>query len=149
MNFLGKRLASKSGEVLPSSLKTSGLLFLYFSASWCPPCRKFTPKLIDFYNSSKSSNKELEIILVSLDEKQEDYSEYFSKMPWLSIPFSEKPQIELLTSKYSIRTIPTLVMVNEAGDNLNSESRHVVETYPQTAYESLMKIVQNKVKDNR
>lgn len=148
MNFLGKSLLSKSGEVLPSSLKNSGLFFLYFSASWCPPCRKFTPKLIDFYNLSKSSQKDLEIILVGLDETQEAHSEYFSKMPWLGLPYSEKSLIESLTTKYSIRTIPTLLMVSQSGELLYNDCRHRVETEPQEAYDNLVKILLKKSKEN-
>ena len=147
MNFLGKRLLSKSGEVSPSFSKNSGLIFLYFSASWCPPCRKFTPKLIDFYNLSKSSQKDLEIILVGLDEIQEAHSEYFSKMPWLALPFSEKSLRETLTSKYSIRTIPTLLMVDHSGELLYNECRYRVETEPQEAYDNFVKIFLKKSKE--
>ena len=33
-----------------STLKNVKFWAFYYSASWCPPCRAFTPKLVDFYN---------------------------------------------------------------------------------------------------
>ena len=38
---------------------------LYFSAHWCPPCRRFTPQLVDFYNSKKGTPEEFEVVFVS------------------------------------------------------------------------------------
>lgn len=38
---------------------------LYFSAHWCPPCRQFTPQLVDFYNSKRGTPEEFEIVFVS------------------------------------------------------------------------------------
>ena len=37
----------------------------YFSAHWCPPCRAFTPKLVEFYNAQEGKKKNFEIIFVS------------------------------------------------------------------------------------
>ena len=50
--FQGPLLNSKGKEVSKEVLagKTIGL---YFSAHWCPPCRGFTPKLVEFRDSNK------------------------------------------------------------------------------------------------
>jgi len=42
----------KTGEALIG--KT---VMIYFSAHWCPPCRKFTPKLIKFYKNMKKDKE--------------------------------------------------------------------------------------------
>ena len=39
----------KEGEEVPLS-ERPGPLLLYFSAHWCPPCRGFTPKLVEFFS---------------------------------------------------------------------------------------------------
>ncbi|CAN0006606.1 unnamed protein product, partial [Hapterophycus canaliculatus] len=39
----------------------------YFSASWCGPCRKYTPQLAALYNRAKSQHKAFEVVFVSLD----------------------------------------------------------------------------------
>jgi len=64
----------------------SGIVALYFSASWCPPCKRFTPLLIDFYNAAKEAKSGFEIVFISSDRGTEEFEEYYGKMPWLSIP---------------------------------------------------------------
>lgn len=66
-------------------LKHKDIILLYFSASWCPPCRKFTPILIDFYNNFCKSNN-IEIVFISSDQDIPSFNEYFKKMPWCSLP---------------------------------------------------------------
>ena len=55
---------------------------LHHKPTRCPPCKSFTPLLIDFYNESKD---ELEIIFLSSDRDEESFSTYFGKMPWLAM----------------------------------------------------------------
>ena len=45
-----------------SSGKVTGI---YFSAHWCPPCRQFTPQLVDFYNKKKGTPEEFEVVFSS------------------------------------------------------------------------------------
>lgn len=64
----------------------SGMVALYFSASWCPPCQRFTPVFIDFYNAAKEAKCGFEVVFVSSDRGTEEFEQYYGKMPWLSIP---------------------------------------------------------------
>lgn len=64
----------------------SGMVALYFSASWCPPCQRFTPILTDFYNAAKEAKCGFEIVYISSDRGTEEFEKYYGKMPWLSIP---------------------------------------------------------------
>src|SRR5205814_10568801 len=41
---------------------------LYFSAHWCPPCRKFTPHMAAYYNQIVHDHPEFQIIFVSADK---------------------------------------------------------------------------------
>jgi len=43
-------------------LSNTKIICLYFSASYCPPCVKFTPILANVYNELKKLNKDIEII---------------------------------------------------------------------------------------
>ena len=54
-NSLLKKLPKeilRQNEIIKSDelrLHDNKIICLYFSASWCAPCKKFTPLLIDFY----------------------------------------------------------------------------------------------------
>ena len=59
-------------------------LFIFFSQQ-CPPCRSFTPKLVEFYEKLKGK---LEIIFISSDKDESQFKEYLDKMPWVAVPYS-------------------------------------------------------------
>ena len=48
----------------------------------CPPCKAFSPQLINFYNTNKG---DLEVLFVSSDRDEKSFSEYFAKMPFLAM----------------------------------------------------------------
>jgi nucleoredoxin len=59
-------LKTKDGVVSPASL-AGKYVGVYFSAHWCPPCRRFTPKLASTYNFLQATGKPFEVIFVSAD----------------------------------------------------------------------------------
>lgn len=66
-------------------------MIIDFSAHWCPPCRRFTPKLADAYkNVSDDMKKNFDIVFISLDEQQSEFDEYFKEMPWKALPYAGK-----------------------------------------------------------
>lgn len=46
---------------------------LYFSASWCPPCQEFTPRLVGIYTEAQRKHKDFELIFVSHDKTIEQF----------------------------------------------------------------------------
>ncbi len=93
---------------------------IYFSASWCPPCKLFTPKLVEFYNRTKPAHPEFELIFVSSDQDEASMEAYMEhdKMPWPGLRFSKIRSDKVLTS-YSGKGIPCLVFVDAAGKVLS------------------------------
>jgi nucleoredoxin len=89
---------------------------LYFSAHWCPPCRKFTPQLVAYYNQIALDHPEFEIIFVSADKSAEDMATYMreSGMPWPAIEYGKLANVPAL-QKYAGRGIPDLVIVDASG----------------------------------
>jgi len=89
---------------------------LYFSAHWCPPCRKFTPQLVAYYNQIEHDHPEFEIIFVSADKSAEDMATYMreSGMPWPAIEYGKLANVPAL-QKYAGRGIPDLVIVDASG----------------------------------
>jgi nucleoredoxin len=73
------------------------LIALYFSARWCPPCHKFTPKLVEFYNRISPQHPEFEVIFVSHDRSPGEMETYMreAKMPWPAVDF-EKLEAEFV-----------------------------------------------------
>lgn len=114
-SFLGKDGVSVSRDSF-----THKNIGLYFSAHWCPPCRNFTPKLIEYYNKRKGK-EDLEIVFVSGDNSAEEFSEYFSSMPWLAIPPSDV-RISRLNSRFEVEGIPHLVILDPQGNVLCSSA---------------------------
>ena len=44
------------------------LLLIYFSMHNCPPCREFTPLLVELYNEVNEAGKKMEVIFFSGDQ---------------------------------------------------------------------------------
>ena len=81
----------KNGTLVPleEAISEAKLIAVYYSAHWCPPCRKFTPVLNDFYNKvTGKDQKDLEIIFVSSDKNDEEFKEYFGQMSFTAVPYS-------------------------------------------------------------
>jgi len=97
----------------------SSQVLLYFSAHWCPPCRRFTPILIELYKKLKS-RKNVELIFCSLDKDEQEYKEYTSDMPWLCMPF-QASESQILASKYKADGIPHLVVVDREGNVITAD----------------------------
>jgi nucleoredoxin len=110
-----------------TALKNKDLILLYFSASWCPPCKTFSPILMDFYNETAKDHN-LEIIYVSSDRTVADFTEYYGKMPWLAIPSDEGAAAikSVLADKLKISAIPTLVVLDGDGKYITNNAREAV-----------------------
>ena len=94
-------------------------------ASWCPPCKAFSPILADFYNASAKDGK-LEIVYVSSDRTVPDFEGYYKTMPWLSIPTEEGSAAvkNNLAQTLGIAGIPTLVIIDvKTGEFVTGSAR--------------------------
>ena len=94
------------------ALKGKEVIALYFSASWCGPCKRFTPMLKDVYNSLKSAGKSFEIVFVSSDSDEESFLQYYRSMPWLAVPFDEDVREGELPYRFGCSGIPYLVLLD-------------------------------------
>ena len=56
-----------------AALANKELILIYFSAHWCPPCKRFTPILKEFYDKAKSQiSTDLEMMKNYVDAIDED-----------------------------------------------------------------------------
>lgn len=97
-------------------VKDAEYFALYFSAHWCPPCRKFTPKLVAFYNEMKTKHDNFDIIFLSSDKTEKAMENYMleAKMPWPAIDFRDVKKMKKL-QKYAGNGIPNLVLIDAQG----------------------------------
>jgi nucleoredoxin len=101
---------------------------IYFSAHWCPPCRAFTPKLVEFHQECMKKNYSFEVVFVSSDKTAKDMAGYMKEtsMPWLAVPFTAK-QRQALMQKYVVRGIPTLIILDHTGRVISRDGRWDVQ----------------------
>lgn len=111
---LVKLRGDKLVPVEPGELKGTRYFAFYNSAMWCAPCRKFTPKLIEFYQKTKPAHPEFEVIFLSKDRDEYNMGNYMrtEKMPWPAVRFGEQYD---LANDFCGTSIPWLVVVNELG----------------------------------
>jgi len=124
--LFGATLQGKSGEV-PTEEALAGKkgVLVYFSAHWCPPCRGFTPKLAEFH-TKHAADKGFETVFVSSDKDQEAFDGYYSEMPWLALPFSNRDAKAALSKKYKVQGIPSLVVLGPDGKVTTTNGRQKV-----------------------
>lgn len=104
---------------------------LYFSAHWCPPCRAFTPGLVEFRDANKDN---FEVVFVSCDRSQEQHAEYITwgKMKWLCVKFQSETAKKLM-EKHEVRGIPALVILSHEGEVVTKDGRGDIQADPSTA----------------
>lgn len=123
-------LANDGREVKVDELAAMGsdaIVGLYFSAHWCPPCRGFTPMLAKVHSALKAADKKFEVVFISSDRDGESFNEYFSQMPWLSLPYAERDLKEALSTVFNVRGIPTLILLRPDGTMLTAEGTDAVQ----------------------
>jgi nucleoredoxin len=115
----GELVTSRNGVLRPhldAEFEKKKLIGLYYAGFWCPQCRKFTPKLVAFYNRIAAAHPEFEILFVSHDKSATAMESYMrdAEMPWPAVNFEKIAANEALR-KYAGPGVPCLVVVDESG----------------------------------
>lgn len=124
MTAMHRRLSGKlvqlSGNMLQpvADARLAGVKYygLYYSASWCGPCRQFTPGFINTYRQIRQKYPDFEVVFISADRSARDMSDYMKAdgMPWTALKYDLRERNpELL--RYAGAGIPCLVLVDAAG----------------------------------
>ena len=127
----GDLVTSSNGILSPyldQAFEKKKLIGFYFSGSWCPACRKFTPQLVEYYNRVAAAHPEFEIVFVSADRSAAAMESYMrsSQMPWPAIRFDKVATNEAIR-RYAGSGVPCLVVVDASG-------RVISDTYAGKTY---------------
>mmetsp|Transcript_24495 Transcript_24495/g.35074 ORF Transcript_24495/g.35074 Transcript_24495/m.35074 type:complete len:222 (+) Transcript_24495:71-736(+) len=148
--FGPKILTKPKTTGLPTESRIGGksnkkLVALYFSASWCPPCKGFSPMLLDFHNSCKD---DLDIVFVSSDRDEKTFNDYYQKlMPFMAtVPAyasAEARQQHLkLAETFQIKGIPSVIVLDAKTGNFITDNARM-EIMKATDEESKKALIQS------
>jgi thiol-disulfide isomerase/thioredoxin len=123
--ILDGNLVKLSGKSLKSfkDLKKPGKYYVfYYTASWCPPCQKFTPTLVDFYNQNK--NERFELVLITSDRDEDAMEEYARSkdMPWPQLKL-KKAQDFKKKFQHGVSGIPSVIVCDLEGNIVTTQGR--------------------------
>ena len=115
------KLSGRSLKPCKDAIKPKKYYLFYYTASWCPPCQKFTPELVEFYNKNKPNNDDFELFLISSDKGESAMEEYAEekKMPGPQLKFSKVEKFKK-EFKHPGSGIPNLVLTDPEGKILKT-----------------------------
>lgn len=126
----------------PAGLEDTQVFALYYGASWCGPCRHFSPDLVKFANEVGPQNPRLTVVLMSNDKSDAAMQGYMKEeqMPWVAMPMSRIVQSPALVA-YTKGGIPQLVIVDRHGNVLGDSYQGANYVGPQVALQQLEQIL--------
>ena len=132
-----KLINAKGKEVKTSTALKGKMVAVYFSASWCGPCRGFTPKLVNFYKRVAKKNN-LEIVFISSDKTPKAMMQYMKKdrMPWLAVPHDAEERTNLQKT-LRVSGIPHLIVFDSEGKMISPNARWDVVILGKKAVDAL------------
>lgn len=114
---------AKSEVATAASLTGARFTGIYFGAHWAPPCRLFTKTLAEFYENANKGARQFEVVFVSVDGNEAAFERNFAEMPWLAVEYKDTARIASLKQRYGINGLPTLVILDQDGQQVNDDGR--------------------------
>lgn len=133
----GRKLIRRDGSLAPADALEGKVTLLYFSASWCPPCHRFTPVLAEFYSDVAESGGNIEVVYVPGDRSKADMMKYFQDLHgnWLALELgSEAVFIRSLSEKFSVSGIPAVVVIQSDGTVIDANARGQIQSRGPAAF---------------
>jgi|11BtaG_2_1085332.scaffolds.fasta_scaffold01082_7 S1-C subfamily serine protease len=128
--FSGDLYDSNERRVSKSSLRGK-IIGVLFSAHWCPPCREFVPKLVDF---KRRNSQHFEVVFVSSDKDENSQFRYMREysMDWFTTIYGSYESKDL-KERFNIKGIPSLVILSPEGEVITLNGRGDVAKSPNDA----------------
>jgi len=109
-----------------------GVIGLYFSAHWCPPCQCFTPNLIECYEKIRKAGKKFEVVFVSSDSSKAEFESYYESMrtsvgdQFLALDYEKRELRNNLSEAFEVEGIPTLILLRPDGTVISKDGYSAV-----------------------
>ncbi len=125
-----------ASPVSVSALDGEALIGIYFASASCPACGAFTPVLVDAYSQLQEGGRSFEVVLVTFGITDAAMFEFMtdSEMPWLAIPPSSQ-KVDALLQRYDVLWVPTLIVIDAAGNTVSLTGREDVMEEGASAYD--------------
>ena len=103
------------------NLKASYYIYL-LSASWCGPCQRLMPQIVEAYKTEMKEGKRVEIILTACEQRMEDVATYVNKygatFPAIHISHPDTKNFVGFNREYMRNGIPYVVICDNEGNVL-------------------------------
>lgn len=109
------QLPSQYGDTITLSSLKGKIVLLDFWASWCGPCRKANPHVVELYHKYKKNG--FTVYSVSLDTKKENWTEAITKdqLVWKNHVSELKGWDSQVAGLYQVDAIPKTYLLDEKG----------------------------------
>ncbi|MBR4253065.1 MAG: hypothetical protein IKQ15_12345 [Kiritimatiellae bacterium] len=134
-SLFGNDLLDSAGNPAAPSVLDGQIVGLYFSASWCPPCRAFSPVLVEFAEKLRAEGKPFTLVLVGCDPTRDAALEYMNshRMPGYLVP-PESDARKRLERLLDVEYIPQLVVIDSRTRILDYDGLTTVQSSPAHAW---------------
>jgi len=75
-------------------------------------------------------SKGLEVVFVSSDKDEVSFKEYYGEQPWLALPFADRERKEVLSKKFQVEGIPSVVILGPDGETITTDGRSAISQDP-------------------
>jgi nucleoredoxin len=146
VDALKKNVVDADGKPIDDKQLSEAKVFaLYYGASWCGPCRAFSPSFVKYVDKVSKDNPHLLTVMINGDDKEAEMFNYMKseKMPWPAVKKADWFQKSGALHTYYNGLIPQLVIVDPYGKLLGDSYQNKNYVGPKPAMAQLDRLLKS------